>query len=302
MTGSRVHFSQRRVITAVTSMIVSTASLAVLGRTSAVAQNSDGTREFQQARDNAQLAHPAFDVASIHLDNTDHTARTHIYSYSNQGHFIAINATIMQLLQYAYALPDSRIVGVQDSVRSSKYDIEAKSDPALVAQLAGLSSASSKAKLLEMVQRLLQDRFHLTVHIEKRELPVFKLVVAKGGPKVTPAKNEGTAVDSGTHNGITTIDVRSSSRAITQLTEILAGYVGRVVIDRTGLQGNFTVSIRFSAEESPSTPGVTGNPSVDDREPSVFTALKEQLGLELKSDKAPVEVLVVDHAEPPTEN
>jgi uncharacterized protein (TIGR03435 family) len=191
---------------------------------------------------------------------------------------------------------------MQDSVRSSKYDIEAKSDSVLVAQLAGLSPASAKAKLLEMVRRLLQDRFHLTAHIDKRELPVFNLVIAKGGPKFTPAKNEGMTIDSGTHNGITTIDIRSSSHATTELAEILAGYVGRVVIDRTGLQGNFSVSIRFSAEESPSTPGIGSNPSFDDREPSVFTALREQLGVELKSDKAPVEVLVVDHLEPPTEN
>jgi uncharacterized protein (TIGR03435 family) len=300
MSGSRVHFSRPRVITAVTSMIVGITLFIVFGCFSAIAQKPDRPLEFQQSTNRDQIAHPAFDVASIHPDNSDHTARTHIYSYSDQGHFIAINATLLQLLQYAYALPDSRILGMPEWGRSTKYDIEAKSDPVLVSHLAGLSSASAKANLLEMVQSLFRDRFHLTVHIDQRELPVFNLVVAKGGPNFAPAKNEGTTVDSGTHNGIRAIEIRSSSRAIAELAELLARYVGRVVIDRTGLQGNFTVGLRFSAED-PSSLGASPDPHVETG-PSVYTALREQLGLELKSGKAPVDVLVIDHVEPPTEN
>lgn len=301
MSGSRVHFSLCRVVTAVTPMIVWSASFAVLGHSSANAQNSERPRDLRPANDNPQLVHPAFDVASIHVDNAEHTARTHIYSYSNQGHFIAINAALVQLLQYAYALPDSRILGTPDWARLTKYDIEAKSDPALIAQFAGFSSDSAKAKLLEMVQKLLQDRFHLAAHIEKRELPVLNLIVAKGGPKFAPAKNEGTTIDSGMHNGITTINIRSSSHATTDLAELLGRYVGRVVIDRTGLEGNFTIALRFAPEDSQSISGKSPS-SQPDPEPSVYTALKEQLGLELKSGKAPVDVLVVDHVEPPTEN
>ena len=108
MSGSRVHFSLCRVVTAVTPMIVWSALFAVFACTSANAQNSERPRDLRPANDNPQLVHPAFDVASIHVDNAEHTARTHIYSYSSQGHFIAINAELVQLLQYAYALPDSR--------------------------------------------------------------------------------------------------------------------------------------------------------------------------------------------------
>ena len=109
-----------------------------------------------------------------------------------------------------------------------------------------------------------------------------------------------TAVTS--HNGIATIKISSSSHAITDLVEILPRYVGRVVVDQTGLRGNFTVGLRFSAEDSPSSPGTTTNSPVEERGTSIFTAPREQLGLELKSGKAPVDVLVIDHVELPTEN
>src|SRR5579863_3141036 len=130
----------------------------------------------------ATLPQP-FDVASIHPDNSDHTVHTHIYSYANQGHFIAINATPMQLLQYAYDLPDSRILGASGWARSSKYDIEAKSDPVLADKLASRSFPDAKVQLLKMVQALLADRFHLSAHSETRELPIYQPVIAKGGVK-----------------------------------------------------------------------------------------------------------------------
>jgi uncharacterized protein (TIGR03435 family) len=302
MSGSHVHSSHMRVITAVTCPIIWIALLTVVYRIQAIGQSSESPRASPQSADRVQTAHPAFDVASIHPNNADHTARTHIYSYSNQGHFIANNATLLQLIQYAYAVPDSRILGPPDWARSSKYDIEAKSDPVLVAQMSGLSPVSAKAKLLEMVQQLLRDRFHLTEHIEKREQPIFNLVVAKNGPKFATVRNQGTTVDSGTHNGIATIDIRSNSHAITDLTEILARYVGRVVLDRTGMRGNFTIELSFSAEDSSSSPGTTKDSRIDDRGPSVFTALRDQLGLELKSGRSQVDVLVIDHVEKPTEN
>jgi uncharacterized protein (TIGR03435 family) len=302
MSGSRVHFSPWRVISAVTCPIIWFALLTVASGSRADAQHSDSPGALPQPTGRDQTEHPSLDVASIHPDNADHTARTHIYSYSKEGHFIAINATPLQLMQYAYALPDSRILAIPEWARSSKYDIEGKSDPVLVDQLAGLSSESAKAKLLEMVQTLLNDRFHLAAHREKHDLPVYILIVAKGGPKLVAAKNDGSTIDSGTHNGIATIKIGSSSRAITDLAEILPRYVGRVVVDQTGLKGNFTVGLRFSAEDSSSSPGRGTNSSVDDRGPSVFMALREQLGLELKSGKAPVDVLVIDHVELPTEN
>ncbi|HMG84822.1 MAG TPA: TIGR03435 family protein [Terracidiphilus sp.] len=246
---------------------------------------------------------PAFDVASIHPNNSVHTARTHIYSYANQGHFIAINATPMQLLQYAYNLPGSRILGLSGWATSAKYDIEAKSGQALVDRLAVLPYPDAKDQLLKMVQLLLADRFHLAAHRESRELPVYELVVAKGGVKFSPVKDGPKhVVDSNSRAGNVSMSITSSSHAMNDLAEMLYRYTGRVVFDRTGLTGIYTISLTFTPDDSRSAVPDTETTSSVDASPSIFTALKEQLGLELKSSKGPVDVLVVDHIDPPTEN
>jgi uncharacterized protein (TIGR03435 family) len=268
--------------------------------TSAVSQS--GTEQSSAAKSTALSANPVFDVASIHPNNSDHTARTHIYSYADHGHFVAINATVMQLLQYAYILPESRILDAPAWTKSAKYDIEGKSDPGFAEKLAALPYSEAKAQLLKMVQTLLTDRFHLAAHLESRELPVYDLVVSKGGTKFASVKDEGTTIDSGTHSGSTTITIKSSSHATADLAEMLARFTGRVVLDKTGLEGNYTISLKFAADDARSGLPNTETVSAPDAGPSVFTALKEQLGLELKSSKAAVDVLVIDHIDPPTEN
>jgi len=268
--------------------------------TSAVSQS--GTEQSSAAKSTALSANPVFDVASIHPNNSDHTARTHIYSYADHGHFVAINATVMQLLQYAYILPESRILDAPAWTKSAKYDIEGKSDPGFAEKLAALPYSEAKAQLLKMVQTLLTDRFHLAAHLESRELPVYDLVVSKGGAKFASVKDEGTTIDSGTHSGSTTITIKSSSHATADLAEMLARFTGRVVLDKTGLEGNYTISLKFAADDARSGLPNTETVSAPDAGPSVFTALKEQLGLELKSSKAAVDVLVIDHIDPPTEN
>jgi uncharacterized protein (TIGR03435 family) len=115
-------------------------------------------------------------------------------------------------------------------------------------------------------------------------------------------KDEGTTIDSGTHSGSTTITIKSSSHATADLAEMLARFTGRVVLDKTGLEGNYTISLKFAADDARSGLPNTETVSPPDAGPSVFTALKEQLGLELKSSKAAVDVLVIDHLDPPTEN
>ena len=266
------------------------------------AQHSEATPQAD-ARSAVLPSTPAFDVASIHPDNSDHTARTHIYSYANQGHFIAINATPMQLLQYAYNLPGARIVGVSGWVTSAKYDIEAKSDQALADKLALLPYPDAKDQLFEMVQTLLADRFHLAAHRESRELPVYRLVAAKGGVKFSPVKDgPKNIVDSNSSAGIVSMKITNSSHAMNDLAEMLYRYTGRVVLDRTGLSGVYSLSLTFTPDDSRSPVPDTETTSSIGGGVSVFTALKEQLGLELKPGKGLVEVLVVDHMDPPTEN
>lgn len=304
MTVLHVH-TERRVasislLAVVAVGLVSTLAQSPSHAASIASQHAEGQRSA--AKSTALPSPPAFEVASIHPNNSDHTARTHIYSYADHSHFVAINATPMQLLQYAYVLPGSRILGAPAWTRSSKYDIEGKSDPGLAEKLAALPYTDAKPQLLTMVQALLADRFRLAAHFENRELPVYNLVVGKGGAKFTNVKDESTTIDSGTHSGISTITITSSSHAMADLAEILYRYTGRIVVDKTGLRGNYTINLKFAPDDARSAVPNAETTSASDMGPSVFTALKDQLGLELKSGKGSVEVLVIDHIDPPTEN
>jgi hypothetical protein len=168
--------------------------------------------------DAAPLVQPAFDVVSIHPNNYDHRNHSHIYYSLGDSHFRSINATVMQIIQWAYELPDSRILNAAAWTTSAKYDVEAKSD-----------AAADK-----MVQALLADRFHLRVHIESRELPVYYLVVDKGGPKFSSVPDAPQHVDSSSRGGSATLTITSSTHALSDLAEMLYRYTGRVVIDKTG--------------------------------------------------------------------
>lgn len=306
MTVPRVHWRRRLLgVLALSAGAVSVApgfALAQCKSPSASAASQSTTQQTSLAKSMALPANPVFDVASIHPNNSDRTARTDLYSYADHGHFVAINATPMQLLQYAYGLPDSRILGAPAWTKSAKYDIEGKADPGLAEKLAALSYTDAKPQLLKMVQALLADRFHVGAHLESRELPVYNMVVGKGGAKFTSVKDEGKMIDSETHSGTSTITIKSSSHATADLAEMLARFTGRVVLDETGLQGNYTISLKFAPDDSRSGVPDPETSMAPDSGPSVFTALKEQLGLELKSGKAPVDVLVIDHVDPPTDN
>jgi len=128
------------------------------------------------------------------------------------------------------------------------------------------------------------------------------MVVARGGVKFSPVKDGPKHVDSNSRVGNVSIGITSSSHAINDLAEMLYRYTGRVVLDRTGLSGICTISLTFTPDDSRSPVPNTETTSAVETDPSVFTALKEQLGLELKSSKGLVDVLVVDHMDPPTEN
>lgn len=171
-------------------------------------------------------------------------------------------------------------------IESEKYDIDAME----VDSLAGAT-----------VQRLLADRFRLTLHHETKELPVYALVIEKNGPKLQEAK-PGVGISSDGRGyarpggifwgeeqrpGSTRRELTGYATPITLLVDALSIRLGRPVLDQTGLKGNYKFNLHW-------TPDASG--------PSIFTALHEQLGLDLESTKGPVEILVIDHIEKPSEN
>jgi uncharacterized protein (TIGR03435 family) len=239
---------------------------------------------------------PAFDVASIHLAAPSPDGHHHIWNDVHQSQFRTGNLSVRDLIQYAYGLPKSQILGGPDWLDSAMFDIDAKSDPSVDAELHGLSSDDAAQQKRRMVQALLADRFALTAHKETRQLPVFALVLAKGGPKFKPAQVNGTTIDTYPSR----LHISGSDDTVAVLARELAQSLGRVVLNQTGLIGRYDLTLSWTPDDRPA-PTVNGAPDPN-APPGLFTAIQEQLGLKLESTKAPVDVLVIDRVERPSEN
>jgi uncharacterized protein (TIGR03435 family) len=240
---------------------------------------------------------PTFDVAVIRPNPGDTTGHSHLWSAATDGHFKAQNVTAIMLIQSAFDFPEARIDGGPAWLRSKAFDMEAKSDPAVDDLLSKLPSDEARARKRRMLQALLADRFALKEHEETRTQPVYALVVAKGGTKFAPSQKNGTAIDNYSRNGKVQLTVRGTDHTLQILTDQLSRKVGRVVVDKTGLDGRFDLTLTWASDEAAST-----SPDDTPSGPSLFTALQEQLGLKLEPDKGPVTILVIDHIDPPSEN
>jgi uncharacterized protein (TIGR03435 family) len=240
---------------------------------------------------------PAFDVASIHENNTATDGHHHIYNDPRDGNFRTVNVSVKDLLQFAYSLPENQILGGPTWLNSVEYDIDAKASPEVNAAMHDLPSEQGRLRKQQMVQALLADRFQLTTHQEIRELPVYTLVVAnpKTGPKFKPSAASGTTIDLGRSR----IHVQGSDHTVALLARELALALGRIVVDQTGLDGRYDLSLKWTPDDGPP-PMLNGEP--DTSAPSLFTAIQEQLGLKLEPTKSAVPVLIVDHVERPSEN
>lgn len=233
-----------------------------------------------------------FDVATIKVNPTT-SGRSHIWSDAHDGNFRTENVTLKQLLQFAWNLPETQILDVPSALADKKFDIVAKSDDATNAELHSLSSDEGKLRKQQMLQALFAERFHLTCHKETRELPVYDLVVAKTGSKLIPSK-DGNRLFNTSYGKFQLLGITPDG-----LARELAKVAGRVVVDKTGIDGSFDVLLRWTPDQGPAM--VNGAP-IADPPPDLFTAIQEQLGLKLEPGKGPVEVLVIDHVEMPTEN
>jgi len=249
------------------------------------------------AQAQSQAAAPApqsFEVASIKPSAPDGVVISRTQATAG-GRFTA-TGTVKYLIQYAYGVQDFQITGVPGWLASERYDIVAKAET---------SANADQIKL--MLQSLLAERFRLMLHRETRQLPVYALVVGKNGSKLHESSTKDIGPKGpGWSMGRGQLSARMSP--ISVLTALLSQQLGRTVLDKTGLKGAYDFKLEWTPDEGPRGMGLPADdpkgepPSVAAPGPSIFTALQEQLGLTLKSEKGPVQVLVVDHVERPTEN
>ena len=198
------------------------------------------------------------------------------------------------IIKLAYEVwGDDQILGAPAWTTTTSYDIEAKVDEADAAAFTNRTFDQHNL----MLQALLRDRFMLKVHRETRDLPVYALVVAKSGPRLKESKPD----ESGSNaqpmmrmkrNG-ETLEIVATGMHVRNLAPFLLREVGRTVVDKTGLKGTYDFTLQFTPQQST---------APDSTAPSIFTAIQEQLGLKLEPQKAPMEVIVIDQIEKPSEN
>jgi len=223
-----------------------------------------------------------FDAASIKPVPPSDSPRGISMTVKN-GHVVYSYVTVRALIRQAWGIskifPPS--TGPLDPLYSDRYDILAKS-----------SADATDQQTRQMLQSLLEDRFGLKVHRETRELPLFALTAPKGNTKMRQATDDGTPSEIG--NGGEGRRIHAHHVTMKQLAEAISGYVGDPVVDTTGLTGVYDFDLDFTPDQSLDASAASGT--------SVYTAIQEQLGLKLEARKGPVEVIVIDRLEKPTEN
>jgi uncharacterized protein (TIGR03435 family) len=207
------------------------------------------------------------------------------------GRFSAHCNTLLNLLFNAFPAvkPSVPIPGMPGWGDSAHFDLDAKADDATIAALQKLSRQDQWKQTQLMLQMALVDRFKLRVHEETRIGPVYELVIAKSGSKLKNAPE--SEHPRGYSFGRDHIEIRTGP--VGSLAFALSNIVGRSVVDKTGLAGNFDIDLKWTPDDQQGAP---------DAGPTLFTALEEQLGLKLVNAKGPVQTFVIDHVERPTAN
>jgi uncharacterized protein (TIGR03435 family) len=228
-----------------------------------------------------------YDVASIRINNTG--ADSGNLNFHDDA-LIVRNLPLDYIIEFAYDVPSDRVSGIPGPLKDQHFDIDAKVVPSDGSKPPEATASQDQAKLI----LLLANRFHLKAHIEPKIMPVYDLVVAKGGPKVKLSQDELKDSNWNINDQDTSVVLTSKGASMGDLAAALTDEVHRKVIDKTGLTGHADVTLKWSDDVA----AEAGGPNVI----SIFTAVEEQLGLKLQSSKGPVDTLVIDHVEMPSEN
>jgi uncharacterized protein (TIGR03435 family) len=237
-------------------------------------------------------ANPAFDVATIKPSDTSAPHGTFIRS--NGRHLIAYNMSVGELITYAYGLHAKQIVHASPVLRDAHFDIDGVPDREGWPNL-------TQSRL--MFQKLLVSRFKLAFHYESRELPVYAIQIARSGPHLnltTRKPGEGTRF-SYTCQAVLTVRNNSVSDVAKGLQDV---FLDRPVVDQTDLHDRYDFDLKWTPDNSQSycPVGSTSSRIDPNAPPGLYTAFQEQLGLKIVSTKAPVQVMVIDKIESPSEN
>jgi uncharacterized protein (TIGR03435 family) len=239
-------------------------------------------------------ADPSFEVATIKPSKEGTPFTIHPTA---SGNLIANNASLGYLIKFAYEVHPRQITKGPAWLETDKYDLVAKPDK---------EGMPSLKQMRMMVRKLLADRFQLKFHTEQKELPVYAITVAKTGAKLT--KNEGNPNGNPGYGG-----GPAGMRVVNSTIAEFAGFVlnealEQPAVDQTGLgSARYDFVLKWTADAAQTQPGgplagAAPTAAGADAPPDIFAAMQQQLGLKLESTKAPVDVMVIDHVEKPSDN
>ncbi len=244
---------------------------------------ADGSMEKEPPM--AADAHPGFLVAAIKPSDPNDPRAANGWTFESEGHDISCKrATVIDILSIAYGVQVRQIVGGPEWLRKDRYDVRGVPD------VPGIPNVT---QLRGMYQKLLAERFGVGLHREMHAMPIYAITVAKGGPHLKVADpnetfNAGNSGD-GSHR-----TMKFTNMTMKDLADNMDLFEDRPVVDQTGLPGRYDFTLSWTYDLS-----VEGAPGAP---PSLFTAIKEQLGLRMDAVKGQAEVLVIDRVERPSEN
>jgi uncharacterized protein (TIGR03435 family) len=290
--------------------------LAVGGSMAMIAPIAIGSLNVEVSRAQSTIRQPQFDAASIKPSNsTDHRP---LFLVQRDGQLTVANMTVNLLIQSAYGIKGHQISGGPDWMKSDLFDIVATPE-----------SSAKPDQLNLMLQSLLTERFQLVMRRDTQEASVYALTTAKEGPKlkevhdpdpnmddplIQNAVNRTKQFGNSSHGRQSIVILRrglliAQSAKLADLASELSRFLGRTVVDKTGLARTYDLKLEWQPDgdqvamfQEMRVPEGHRAPAADPLGPSLFTALQEQLGLNLESEKGTTEVFVIEHIERPSAN
>jgi bla regulator protein blaR1 len=267
--------------------------LASAGFAAVVLPLAVGAFRIQAVRAQQPAGPLEFDTVSVKPSNPNSSHGT-VVDVTPGGTLHAVNATLKDLIETAYDVRSFQIEGAPRWADANEYDVDATPG---THQQGAAASRLGWTNVRFQVQALLKDRFQLQLHPETRIAPIYSPAIAKAG-----IKSSGLSATQSPQRGITAGQgtMLGEAASMTQLAYKLSRLLQRPVVNNTALAGNYDFKLEWTPDLSPSAPD--GQPVETSLGPSLFSALQQQLGLRLEATKGPMDVIVIDHVDKPSEN
>jgi len=238
---------------------------------------------------------PGFQVTSIKADQQQGKLLPTKILVTPEGINLT-GITVKELVHFAYGVDDQQISGGPDWMSSARYDIATKTDKSVADEIRGLSDAQKREANQRILQSMLADQFKLRLHPQTENLPIYELTVAAGGPKFQETKGMGMMrMGRG--------ELTSQGTPLALLVDQLSLRLGRTVVDKTGLTGDYAFTLHWTpdANEDARLPVPAGSASREVSGLPLIEALQDQLGLALQATTGPVQILVIDQLDKPAD-